>query len=672
MSFLTNRFGEWLTYIASISAIASIEYSNYSHSQNHSSSSSSSINDDNDTTETTSGIVIGQLLLLRLVPNILLTPFGGVLADDHDRRIVMIVLDLVGAVVALAFMLAVYLESIPLIYVATFVQECATGLYSPSRAAITPLLVSKDQDDDLKKATTMIGMSWSAMAAFGSAAGGILVSSWGSYTCFLIDSLTYVISAIFMMLIKGQFKVSKNKSKLQESTLAYGLRMMRDGVNYLQNSNTGALVFLKASAAMVFGAFDVLYVGFAEKGDVEGRAFRLGMITAASGVGSLLGPLLLGRFLDMSRPDQMQFRCIATFAVNAAGAFLISRFSNHIWTVCLMVACRAAASGALFVGSILLLQKLSEPTMLGRVVAIESILFLSAQALSSYIAGVILDVTTFSVEQISAMLGFLSATFLVLWMLYHFQGRGANHIQGTFKSSFPIARCLYLLLGVFLMCAVLYPLILSGSSRVTREYVQAAAQAADEGVPEIEVTSATSGYIMWSDNESWSHYCTRNILGNITWAKEIAPFVDKITAKDLVRDMGSSVKIIPTLAEFDNTSISNFSLEAMQQLPDPFIMKPTHVSGGAARVYNGTYECFKFCLKPARDISPRKLGPDSYEVAIQQLRHDLSKNYSSHKGEMQYSLIPHRVIVEKHLPSKHIDPVLWFVIDGHPLFAVMT
>jgi MFS family permease len=160
-SYIANHMGEWLTYLASISAIEEIQLANGM--------------------DKTSRTAISCLIIFRLTPNILLSPFGGVLADGSDRRNSMIRLDIAGALVAVVFLLAIEQKSIPLIYVATFLQECVAGLYEPSRAAIIPLLVP--EENHLKLATTMAGLAYATVAAFGSAAGGFLVSMFGVRSC---------------------------------------------------------------------------------------------------------------------------------------------------------------------------------------------------------------------------------------------------------------------------------------------------------------------------------------------------------------------------------------------------------------------------------------------------------------------------------------------------------
>jgi MFS family permease len=159
-SYLITHCGEWLTYIASINVIElQMQKSN-----------------------TTSRTAISILVAARLLPNVLLSLFGGTLADSRDRRKSMIFLDVCGAICALLFVVAYQLESVNLIYLMTFFQESIAGLYQPCSSSIIPLMVANGSA--LQKATILSGVAWSAMAAFGSAAGGFLVAAFGSRNCF--------------------------------------------------------------------------------------------------------------------------------------------------------------------------------------------------------------------------------------------------------------------------------------------------------------------------------------------------------------------------------------------------------------------------------------------------------------------------------------------------------
>ena len=186
-SYVFGHMGEWFTYIASISLMERMLNSPTGLA------SMTGDDDSNDSSsEEHSRTSIGILVMIRLLPTVLLSPFGGVLADSRDRRKSMIVLDLMGACTPVLFILATFMETstsidniygVAMIYLATVCQECVCALYEPCRTSIVPLLVTGN-DGDLKKATTLTGVAWSAVAAFGSAAGGFATSYFGARVCF--------------------------------------------------------------------------------------------------------------------------------------------------------------------------------------------------------------------------------------------------------------------------------------------------------------------------------------------------------------------------------------------------------------------------------------------------------------------------------------------------------
>ena len=160
LSYVITHMGEWLTYIASIALAEELL----------------------DQQGITSRTTISVLVVVRLLPNVLLSPFGGILADGRDRRESMILLDVLGAITPLLFLVAMSFQSIPIIYLVTFLQQCISGLYEPCRSSIIPQMVP--EENYLKKATTLAGLAWSIFAAVGSSLGGMVLTWFGFKACF--------------------------------------------------------------------------------------------------------------------------------------------------------------------------------------------------------------------------------------------------------------------------------------------------------------------------------------------------------------------------------------------------------------------------------------------------------------------------------------------------------
>jgi predicted MFS family arabinose efflux permease len=162
--------------------------------------------------------MISILILVKLLPNVVFMHLGGVLADTYDRRKIQVVVDATSSVCVLVYMVAIQYRSIPILYAATFCQECLSGLYLPSNSSILPLLTSSGSE--LKKATTLSGLTWSLMTAIGSAAGGVLVAVFGVKGCFVIDSMTYLVSASLLAFgVRGNFVATEEEKQRRRSSL---------------------------------------------------------------------------------------------------------------------------------------------------------------------------------------------------------------------------------------------------------------------------------------------------------------------------------------------------------------------------------------------------------------------------------------------------------------------
>lgn len=410
-SYLITHFGEWLTYIASIDFIETVQETRHG---------------------TKSRLTISILILVRLVPNIVMSAPGGTLADSMDRRHILIALDICGALCAGLFVLALEYESLPLLYLATAFQQCIAGLYAPSHSAIIPQLV--ESDAQLKKATTLEGVTWSAMQAFGAAASGWMVDAIGIELCFVVDGLSYAISALFLAFVKGSFKVNErevDKTNESGSDMHQGpWSMLLEGYHYVKGSYFAALVLLKGTAALGFGACDILNVAFSEQSEGDDEILyssnrKLGILFSLVGVGCLLGPLTAEPWVHVERPKTLQVSCIVGFILSTIGYFGWASI-HHFWSICLFTLLRAAGSSNIWIHSTLLLQKFAPEQMLGRVLAADYAIALIGEASAAFLCGYFMDHhTSWTPFDMSWVLAVLTSAISIMWLAYHLSGRGA-------------------------------------------------------------------------------------------------------------------------------------------------------------------------------------------------------------------------------------------------------
>ena len=161
LCYITSQIGEWFTYVAVIDLLEQII----------------------GTTNQDSGrIYVSFLVAFRLLPILVLSPLGGVVADAYDRRTSMIILNLIAAILPLLFITALHFQSVSIIYIVLSLQGIVSAMYEPCQSAILPLMVPDSEEQ--QKATTLTGLAWSSMGALGSGLGGYVVTLVGVQGCF--------------------------------------------------------------------------------------------------------------------------------------------------------------------------------------------------------------------------------------------------------------------------------------------------------------------------------------------------------------------------------------------------------------------------------------------------------------------------------------------------------
>lgn len=104
---------------------------------------------------------------------------------------------------------------------------------------------------------------------------------------------------------------------------------------------------------------------------------------------------------------------------------MLMGISEYYWTVVVLSVLRSMGNSCVWIYSSLLLQKFSEPEMLGRVAAMDYSLALLAECASALIAGLMQDHLHMKAEEVALYLGTFGLCCGVCWSLFHFCGYGA-------------------------------------------------------------------------------------------------------------------------------------------------------------------------------------------------------------------------------------------------------
>lgn len=362
---------------------------------------------------TGSGRAIGLLLVARFLPSFIVGPLSGVASDRFSRRTIMIVSDIMRALVVLGFLLVRRPDQVWLVYVLTVLQLVFSTFFEPAKTAVIPSIVS---GRELLAANAISSATWSVMLTLGAAFGGIVTGWFGTDAAFILDSLTYIGSAVLVASVRFPKRPARVKSKLTLGK-ALGITATIEGVRYVwQRPRVLALILVKPAWGMGGGILALLAV-FGEKIFPVGRsaATGIGILYAARGIGTAIGPIAMRRFAGETQ-ERMQTAIGLSFLIG--GAFYIAFGVATNFALALVMLMIAHMGGStLWVNSTVLLQRAVEDNFRGRVFAAELALLTLTMAASNYATGELLDRFNYSPRIVTIGIGVFFMLPGLLWFL---------------------------------------------------------------------------------------------------------------------------------------------------------------------------------------------------------------------------------------------------------------
>src|SRR6202046_330268 len=115
---------------------------------------------------TRSGLVVTGIMLSRAIPAVMAGPVAGVILDRLDRKRIMIASDLIRAVVAFGFLLAIPRSDTWLLYMLSALLMFASPFFTSGRSAILPTIANKAALHNAYSMTQTTQWMWLLSGAF--------------------------------------------------------------------------------------------------------------------------------------------------------------------------------------------------------------------------------------------------------------------------------------------------------------------------------------------------------------------------------------------------------------------------------------------------------------------------------------------------------------------------
>jgi predicted MFS family arabinose efflux permease len=279
-----------------------------------------------------------------------------------------------------------------------------SGFFEPARSATVPSIVPREQ---LVAANAISTGTWSAMLAIGASLGGGVTVLLGRDAAFVINSLSFFASALFLWRMRVPARDPLVRAAL-------GLRGVLDGLSYMRrHSDVARIALIKGGWAVVGGALLLLTV-FGDRifrvGDSSDAG--IGILFAARGIGALTGSLAVS--LIAARQGNL-IRLIAPAYFIAGGCYAALAIVPTIWFAAAVVVAAHTFGSILWVSSNVLLQMKVPDEFRGRVFSAELIAMALVQSGVAYATAVALDRGHSDPRTLAAVVGFALWIPAVLW-----------------------------------------------------------------------------------------------------------------------------------------------------------------------------------------------------------------------------------------------------------------
>jgi len=256
---------------------------------------------------TGSATILGAMSFAHAIPMLLLSLFGGVIADRVQKKYIMIAGQMGSAMVSLIVALTLSLGYLSadragswwILIVTSIFQGAIMGLMMPSRQSIIREIVS---GEELMNAVSLNTMGMNALQLFAPALTGFLIAALDFQSVYYVMTASYLVSVVFIAFMPptGTITIRGNNT----------LSDIKEGFKYLRHEPTILLILgfslfvvilsMPYFLLMPIFADDILKVG----------EIGMGWLMSVSGIGAIIGSATLASLPNKKRGVMLLVSCV--------------------------------------------------------------------------------------------------------------------------------------------------------------------------------------------------------------------------------------------------------------------------------------------------------------------------------------------------------------------------
>ena len=326
---------------------------------------------------TDSGVALGLLAAAQFGPVLLFGGYAGLIADRIDKRRLLLVVQTLAMVQSFVLAGLAFTDHPPVwaIYIVAAFGGLATAFDNPARRSFVVELVPQDQ---ITNAVSLNSALMTGSRVIGPALGGLLVATVGFGWAFALDGLTYV--AVLVAL--GRIDPADVR---RAPVTPRGKGQVRAGLRYAWSipELRVPLVMMTVIGTLAFNFQTVLPL-FAVR-DLGGTELTFSLLMSVVSIGSLAGALRAARRHDVT---------VHTVGLAALGfgASMLALAAAPGTAVAFAVGIVMGLTSISFMtSSTAIVQLRADPSMRGRVLALQAIVFLGSTPIGGPILGAVCE-----------------------------------------------------------------------------------------------------------------------------------------------------------------------------------------------------------------------------------------------------------------------------------------
>lgn len=316
---------------------------------------------------------LGLVTALQFLPAMLLSLYGGLLADRFSKRKLLLLTNL-GAGFASVFLgILVITHSVALwhVYALALLLGIFTAIDSPIRVSFTSELVGKE---DLANAVSLNSANFNAGRLIGPALSGYLIYEFGTGPSFLLNTATYLVMVVTLLVIRDKdlhIYVQPNREN-----------KLREAFEYVLGRPDLLLVMLTVFFTTTFGLNFQIFIALMATHEFGMSSKEFGILGSVLAIGSLTGALVAAR-MEKHRTT----RNVVLGATIFGSLLMLSAYIPTYWLYGAALPILGATVLLTLISANTFVQSQTASSVRGRVMGIYLLIFMGGSPIGSPLIG---------------------------------------------------------------------------------------------------------------------------------------------------------------------------------------------------------------------------------------------------------------------------------------------